>query len=169
MTDKSPPALQKFFPICFASSLLLYAYLLLFLVFGVLYLGAPDAVVGAVSSLGKSLGIDTVPSSGSPGIFDGWLIFTFAYMMGAAAASFLAATAPYDPLPYLRILTVLKVTSSMTGLALFLFVDPFAFYLATALVDGVIAVTIFMLFTHLRGHMEGLSRSKYAPEENESE
>lgn len=152
--EPTPPG--RLWPICGTSSLVLTLLGVLFLLFGILYLAFPDPVVSLVSGSGRSLGLDSLPPSGSPSAFGGWLVFTFAYMMGAAGAAFLAAFERRDPIPYTRLLILLKFTSSLTALALFLIEARYAFYLVTALVDGLLGTLIGVVAVHLRHHMERL-------------
>ena len=158
--SQDPPT-DGWAPLCLPSSLVLYFLSLLFLVFGVLYLAYPDTIVATTSSIGKGLGLSRVPADGAPSAFGGWLVFTFAYMVAAAASSFFAARSA-DPRPYLRILVVLKATSCLTAGALFVVQDPFAFYLATGITDGPLALVAVCLYVHLTGDMERLKRSGVA-------
>ncbi len=160
MTDEVTRASGKgWFPICRTSSLLLYALGAIFLLFGFLYVVYPMSTAQTIGQLGANLGLPQPPSDHLEDSFGGWLIFTLAYMIGAAACSFAAGREPTEPAPYLNILLVLKITSSLTGLTFFLTQDHYAFYLATFLVDGLLAFLIFGIRRHMGAEVETLKRT----------
>ncbi len=159
MSAPTPSSSGQWFPICRNSSVILYLLSILFLVFGVLYVAFPQTAVNDITQIGNALGLPAPTPAQLADSFGGWLIFTFAYMVGATASSFLAAREPENPRPYLDILVVLKVTSSGTGAVFFLTQAHYAFYLATALVDALLAVVVLVVRAHLLSDMERLKRS----------
>lgn len=127
---------------------------LVLLAFGFFYLLDPALSLSSIDTLAVHLGLGTNPPNEPAGYDRSWLIFTFAYMMGATACCFLALLRPAASPVYLELLLLLKVTSSLTGLAFYLALDPYGFYLATFLTDGVIALIVFAIYRHvMRAHL----------------
>lgn len=123
---------------------------MILLIFGFFYVLAPATAISSVDTLASQVGVKTLPPT-EPNSYDrSWLIFTFAYMMGATACCFLTLVRPDGRLAYLEILLLLKSTSSLTGLAFFLALNPYGFYLATFITDGVIFLAVLAIYLHIR-------------------
>ncbi len=123
---------------------------LVLLLFGFFYLLAPGPSVGSINGIATTLGLHLTPTPSEVPAFRGWVGFTFAYMMGATLCCFMAArtTAPART-AYLNVLLLLKGTSSLTGIGLFLAQAAYPFYLATFLTDGLIFLGVLLLRRHL--------------------
>ncbi len=141
-------------PRCAWASIALLILALVLLVFGFFYLLEPGPSVSSINSIATTLGLHLPATPSNPPEFRGWVGFTFAYMMGATACALMAALSrPPARDAYLNILMLLKGTSSLTGLGLFLAQAAYPFYLATFLTDGLIFLGVLLVRLHLtRSH-----------------
>ena len=137
-------------PSCPWATVVLVVLGLVLLLFGLFYFLAPGPSVGSINGIAMTLGLHLTPTPSEVPAFRGWVGFTFAYMMGATLCCLMAArtTAPART-AYLNVLLLLKGTSSLTGIGLFLAQAAYPFYLATFLTDGLIFVGVFILRRHL--------------------
>lgn len=143
-------------PSCRASNLVLRVLALVLFVFGFVYLLEPGLSISSIQSIATAIGLHLpTPPPEPSGAFYGWIGFTFSYMMAASACALLASFEQgHARTAYLNVLLVLKGTSSLGGLALFLHGPPYAFYLSTFLVDGLLFLLTFYLRSHLLRHHE---------------
>lgn len=138
-------------PDCRLASIILLVLALVLYVFGFVYALAPATSISSIQTIAVAIGLHLPkPPPEPPGFFYGWIGFTFSYMMAAGTCSLLASRPSPERMAYLNILMVLKFTSSMTGLVLFVRGPAYAFYLSTFLVDGLLFVLAVVLRTHLR-------------------
>lgn len=137
-------------PDCSTASFALLVLAVVLYAFGAFYLVDPNLSVSSVDAIAQSLhlGLPATPPM-APGAFLGWVGFTFAYMVGAGSCALLASRGPDGREAYLNILLVLKGTSSLVGLGLFVAQPHYAFYLATFLTDGTILGIVWFVRQHL--------------------
>jgi hypothetical protein len=137
-------------PACGPTRIILLVLALVLYVFGFVYVLAPAYSISSIQSIANGIGLHLpVPPTEPSGFFYGWIGFTFAYMMAAASCALLASSPSPERPAYLNVLLVLKGTSSMTGLVLFVRGPAYAFYLSTFLIDGLLFLLVLVLRIHL--------------------
>lgn len=148
----SPPsAIRHSGPDDRLASLVLVVLALVLYVFGFVYALDPGMSASSIQSIALAIGLHTPPppSDASPQFYS-WVGFTFSYMMAAGTCSLLASRPSPERMAYLNILLVLKGTSSLGGLVLFVRGPEYAFYLSTFLVDGLLFLLVWFLRVRLR-------------------
>lgn len=111
---------------------------------GVLFIAAPDGVLGAISDLGDSLGDFTQAPETSVQL---WLALGFAYMVAITGICLVAQADVVRYRPLLLVLAAGKTASSLASLGFYLFdADVFA-YLLNFLVDGFLALLAIWLWS----------------------
>jgi hypothetical protein len=109
------------------------ALALAFAAFGVLFLVAPDDVIGTTDDLGEVLGSFSPAADTDHKL---WLALAFAYMAVIAAIALVVSTDVVRYRPLLLVLVVGKAASSLAAGGYFLFDDGVFVYLLGFLVDG---------------------------------
>lgn len=115
-----------------------------FFVSGILFIAAPDTIIEDLNDLGHSLGgFSDSPQTGSKL----WLTLSFAYMMviGAICAVTQADVVRYRP--FIGVLVVAKVSSSLAALGFYLFDDDAFAYLVGFIVDAPLAIAAVWLWS----------------------
>lgn len=111
---------------------------------GILFIAAPDGVLGVLSDLGDSLGgFSRAPETQE----QLWLALGFAYMTVIAALCLVAQADVVRYRPLVLVLAAGKAASSLASLGFYLFdADVFA-YLLNFLVDGFLALAALWLWS----------------------
>lgn len=122
-----------------------------FFVSGVLFLAVPDTIVDDLNDLGDSLGgFSDSPETGSRL----WLALSFAYMMVIAAVCAVTQADVVRYRPFIGVLVVAKVTSSLAALGFYLFEDDAFAYLVGFIIDAPLAIAALWLWS-LVGRSDG--------------
>jgi hypothetical protein len=117
---------------------------LTFAAVGVVFIAAPDGVLGVISDLGDEIG-DFAAAPDTVEKF--WLALGFAYMVVIAG---ICATVQLDVVRYRPLLLVLaagKAASSLGALAFFVFDQDVFIYLLNFLVDGFLVGVALLLWS----------------------
>jgi len=115
-----------------------------FFIAGVLFIAAPDTIIDDLNDLGDSLGgFSDSPETGSRL----WLALSFAYMMVIAAVCAVTQADVVRYRPFILVLVVAKVTSSLAALGFYLFDDDAFAYLAGFVVDAPLAIAALWLWS----------------------
>jgi hypothetical protein len=115
-----------------------------FFVSGVLFLAVPDTIIDDLNDLGDSLGgFNDSPETGSRL----WLALSFAYMMVIAAICAVTQADVIRYRPFIGVLVVAKVTSSLAALGFYLFEDDAFAYLVGFIVDAPLALLAVWLWS----------------------
>lgn len=115
-----------------------------FAVVGILFIAAPNGVLNSISDLGGDLGGFVRAPHSTEQL---WLGLAFAYMVVITAICLLAQA---DVVRYRALLLVLvtgKAASSLSALGFYLFDQHVFIYLLNFLVDGLLALTAFWLWS----------------------
>jgi hypothetical protein len=113
-----------------------------FFVVGVLFIAAPDGVLGVLDDVGDWFG-DFSPAPETNEQL--WLGLSFAYMMVITGICLLVATDVARYRPLLLVLAAGKAASSLSTLAFYVFEDDVFAYLLNFLVDGfLVGVALFL-------------------------
>jgi hypothetical protein len=122
---------------------LLRLFAVLFAVGAIGFFVRPDGTVGDMNRVGALLGLGILPVTGAPTSSDFWLVLAIANMTTIAACAALAAQDVRGRRVLIYPLLVSKLTSSGTGLVLFL-TRGLAFpFLGALLVDLPIAIVLW--------------------------
>jgi hypothetical protein len=117
-----------------------------FAVVGILFIAAPDGVLGVISDLGDALPLgDFTRAPETTEQF--WLALAFAYMVVIAG---ICAVVQLDVVRYRPLLLVLaagKTASSLSALGFYLFDQDVFIYLLNFLVDGYLALLALLLWS----------------------
>jgi hypothetical protein len=115
-----------------------------FLVVGILFIAVPDTVLDSLSDVGDWLGgFSPSPHGGS----QLWLTLAFAYMVVIAAICAVAQADVVRYRPFILVLMVGKVSSSLAALGFYLFDDDVFVYLLNFVVDGLLAILALWLWS----------------------
>jgi hypothetical protein len=115
-----------------------------FAVVGILFIAAPDGVLGVISDLGDSLGDFTRAPETTEQL---WLSLGFAYMVVITALCVVAQADVVRYRPLLLVLAIGKTASSLSSLGFFLFDEDVFAYLLNFLVDGFLALAALWLWS----------------------
>lgn len=112
-----------------------------FAVVGVLFIAAPDAVLGFLEDVGDALGtFSAAPETGAKL----WLALGFAYMAVITGLALVVASDPVRHRPLLLVLAAGKAASSLAAGAFFVLDDDVFAYLVNFVVDaGLVAVALW--------------------------
>jgi hypothetical protein len=114
-----------------------------FAVVGILFIAAPDGVLGTISDLGDSLGDFTRAPETTEQL---WLALGFAYMVAIAGICLVAQADVVRYRPLLLVLAAGKTASSLASLGFYLFDQDVFAYLLNFLVDGFLAGSALWLW-----------------------
>jgi hypothetical protein len=121
-----------------------------FAVVGILFIAAPDGVLGIISDLGDELGDFTRAPETTEQL---WLSLGFAYMVVITAICIVAQADVVRYRPLILVLAIGKTASSLSSLGFFLFDEDVFAYLLNFLVDGFLALAALWLWS-LAGRVE---------------
>ena len=122
--------------------LVLRLFAAIFAIGALVFFLRPDGTVADLDRVGGLFGLETLPVAGQPVASDFWLVLAVANMATIAACCAWAAGDVRGRRPLVHAVVVSKITSSATGLILFL-VRTHAFpYLSALLVDLPIALVL---------------------------
>jgi hypothetical protein len=111
---------------------------------GILFIAAPDGVLGALTDLGDAIGSFAEAPETSEQL---WLALGFAYMVAIAGICLVAQADVVRYRPLLLVLAAGKTASSLASLGFYAFdADVFA-YLLNFLVDGFLALLAVWLWS----------------------
>jgi hypothetical protein len=114
-----------------------------FFVVGALFIITPDGVLDTISDLGDAIGdFPRAPET----VEQFWLALGFAYMVVITAICVVAQMDVVRYRPFLLVLAVGKVASSLAALGFFLFDDNVFIYLLNFLVDGYLVFASLLLW-----------------------
>ena len=114
-----------------------------FAIVGTLFIVAPDGVLDTISDLGDAIGdFPRAPET----VEQFWLALGFAYMVVITAICVVAQMDVVRYRPFLLVLAVGKVASSLAALGFFLFDDNVFIYLLNFLVDGYLVLASLFLW-----------------------
>ena len=114
-----------------------------FAVVGILFIVAPDGVLGVISDLGDDIGGFTRAPETTEQL---WLSLGFSYMVVITAICLVAQADVVRYRPLVAILAIGKTTSSLGALAFYLVDEHVFIYLLNFLVDGFLAVLSLWLW-----------------------
>ena len=126
------PAVDRFLRLLFTALAAAFA------VTGLLFFCFPDATVATLNAAGRPLGFPPAPASA----LRFWLSLAVAYMMLVTLLAAAIARDPRGRADLMPILAAGKATSSLTCAGYFVASSPAFIYLANALVDGTLALTV---------------------------
>ena len=115
-----------------------------FAVVGILFIVAPDGVLGVISDLGDDLGGFTRAPETTEQL---WLSLGFSYMVVITAICLVAQADVVRFRPLIAVLAVGKTASSLSSLAFYLFDEHVFAYLLNFLVDGSLALLALWLWS----------------------
>jgi hypothetical protein len=115
-----------------------------FALVGILFIAAPDGVLGAISDLGDSLGDFSRAPETSEQL---WLGLAFAYMTVIAGICLVAQADVVRYRPLLLVLAAGKAASSLASLGFYLFDQDVFAYLLNFAVDGFLALVALWLWS----------------------
>lgn len=118
---------------------------LTFAAVGAIFLLAPETVLRGLNSLARSMGAGESPLH-DPGFFS---VMTAAYMAGVTILAFRIYLFPAVPLHPL-LLAQTKAASSLLSFGGFLFHRPDFILLANGLVDGSLALLVFLIYRSVK-------------------
>ncbi|MFN2612354.1 MAG: hypothetical protein ABR536_03165 [Solirubrobacterales bacterium] len=114
-----------------------------FAVVGALFIVTPDGVLNTISDLGEKIGdFSRAPETDEKF----WLALGFAYMVVITGICLIAQRDVARHRPMLLALVAGKAASSAAALGFYLFDDDVFIYLLNFLVDGYLAVNVFVLW-----------------------
>jgi hypothetical protein len=111
-----------------------------FVFVGLLFLFFPDTVIHLFNALGAPLGLPQAPTVG----FQFYLALASGYMYVVSLLAWLMFRHP-ERGAYARLLAHAKLATSLLSLGFFVFHSHFLIYLANFLVDGLIALGVWVL------------------------
>jgi hypothetical protein len=117
----------------------------IFALVGILFVAAPDAVIGFFNSLSSSLEMAQSQPSG----FDFYVILAAGYMYVVSVLAFMMYRFPkniYFPL----LLAHAKLASSLLSLGMFLFQSGYLIYITNFIVDGLIGSLATAFYMKMR-------------------
>lgn len=127
-----------------------------FAIVGLVFLVMPDSVLTFFNSISLRLGM---PASSTEGI-NFFLILAVGYMYLVTLLAFLMYRHPENRY-FLWLLINAKTASSVLSICMYIFHQHFLIYLTNAIVDGSIAVILFLFYFRLRK-----MRYEYSSENN---
>jgi hypothetical protein len=134
---------SDFWPLMYRRTSLALA--VIFAVVGLLFLLIPQRVIDFFNRLSPALGFIETPDCGT-GFF---LVLAVGYMVLVTLLACLAARHPANP-HFPMLLIAGKASSSVLSFAMFALQGPYLIYLANGIVDGTIALCVFVLFRKTR-------------------
>jgi hypothetical protein len=111
---------------------------------GLIFLLMPGGVIGFFNSISRPLGMKLAPHTG----YQFFLILAGSYMYLVTLLAWLMFRYP-EVKTYSFLLIQAKAVSSLLSLLFFIFHQPFLIYLTNGLVDGAIAILIFVLYSRM--------------------
>lgn len=115
-----------------------------FAVVGILFIAAPDGVLGVISDLGDDLGGFTRAPETTEQL---WLSLGFSYMVVITAICVVAQADVVRYRPLILVLAIGKTASSLSSLGFYLFDEDVFAYLLNFLVDGSLALLALWLWS----------------------
>ena len=115
-----------------------------FVIVGILFLAAPDGVLGVISDLGDDLGGFARAPETTEQL---WLSLGFSYMVVIAAICIVAQADVVRYRPLILVLAIGKTASSLSSLGFYLFDEDVFAYLLNFLVDGSLALLALWLWS----------------------
>ena len=115
-----------------------------FVIVGILFLAAPDGVLGVISDLGDDLGGFARAPETTEQL---WLSLGFSYMVVIAAICIVAQADVVRYRPLILVLAIGKTASSLSSLGFYLFDEDVFAYLLNFLVDGFLALLALWLWS----------------------
>src|SRR5437763_6918252 len=109
---------------------------------GLVFFLFPAGTLGVLNAAGSPLGFPAVP----PSALRFWLSLGLAYMVLVTLLAAAIARDPRGRAPLMPILAAGKATSSLTCAGYFVASSPAFIYLANALVDGTLALTVLAAY-----------------------
>jgi hypothetical protein len=116
-----------------------------FALVGVLFIAAPDGVLGTLDDLGEWLPLGEF-SEAPETLQQLWLALGFSYMVVIAGICLVAQADVVRYRPLLLVLAAGKAASSLAGLGAYLFDDDVFAYLLNFLVDGSLVAVALLLW-----------------------
>jgi len=123
-----------------------------FALFGVLFAFAPEATLHTFNRWGEWFGITTMLPPEGVGL---WRVLTIAFMMMVTVLAFWGSVRTPAQHALLTVLIIGKATSSLVALAFYFWERPLFIYLLNFVVDGAIALLVWLCKVWLR---QGASR-----------
>jgi hypothetical protein len=121
------------------------ALAVIFGVVGLLFLLIPQRVIDFFNRISPGLGfIETQDTGTGP-----YLVLAVGYMVLVTLLACLMARHPENPY-FPALLITGKASSSLLSFAMFLLLGPYLIYLANGIVDGTIALSVYVLFRKTR-------------------
>jgi hypothetical protein len=117
----------------------------IFAIVGLLFLLIPQGVIDFFNRLSPGLGFIEMQDRGT-GFF---LVLAVGYMVLVTLLACLMARHPANP-HFPMLLISGKASSSILSIAMFLLLGPYLIYLANGIVDGTIALLVYVLFRKTR-------------------
>ncbi len=115
-----------------------------FAVVGILFIATPDGVLNSINDVGDWIGGFTPePDTGT----QFWLALAFAYMVIITAICLVVVTDVRRYRPFILVLAVGKVASSLAALAFLILDANYFVYLLNFLVDGYLAILAVWLWS----------------------
>jgi len=117
----------------------------IFALVGILFVAAPDAVIGFFNSLSSSLGMAQSQPSG----FNIYVILAAGYMYVVAVLAFMMYRFP-ENICFPLLLAHAKLASSVLSLGMFLFRSGYLIYITNFIVDGLIGSLATAFYMNMR-------------------